>query len=159
MKTLYFSSTGHGGLGGYDVFVSRRLADTCWDCWSKPVNLGKEINSSSDDWGYKISTDGNYAYYSALSKENRQELKMVNLPISMRPNFVATVSGRLVNSDEQPIGGILCVGKIGETGEVVGQSKSDPEDGSYFIVLPLGKLYGYSRGQRRLLPHRQQCSI
>lgn len=142
MKTLYFSSTGHGGLGGYDVFVSRRLADTCWDCWSKPVNLGKEINSSSDDWGYKISTDGNYAYYSVLSKENRQELKMVNLPISMRPNFVATVSGHLVDSDEQPIEASMRWEDL-ETGAVIGQSKSDPEDGSYFIVLPLGKLYGY----------------
>ena len=52
MKTLYFASDGHGGLGDLDVFVSKRLADSCWNCWSEPVNLGKEINSSSSDWGY-----------------------------------------------------------------------------------------------------------
>ena len=58
MKTLYFSSDGHGGPKQLDVFMSTRLYDTCWTCWSKPVNLGKEINTIESDWGYKISTDG-----------------------------------------------------------------------------------------------------
>ena len=58
MKTLYFSSDGHGGLGKLDVFMSTRLYDSCWTCWSDPINLGKEINTIESDWGYKISTDG-----------------------------------------------------------------------------------------------------
>ncbi len=142
MKTLYFSSAGHGGFGGYDVFVSKRLADSCWDCWSNPVNLGKEINSIRDDWGYRISTDGEYAVYSAIGNSGSYDLYSVNLPIHLRPGYVATVSGRLVDSDEQPIEASMRWEDL-ETGEVIGQSKSDPEDGSYFIVLPLGKLYGY----------------
>ena len=48
MKTLYFSSDGHGGLGKMDVFKSTRLNDNCWDCWSEPINLGIEINTI--DW-------------------------------------------------------------------------------------------------------------
>ncbi len=58
MKTIYFSSDWHGGLGKLDVFMTKRLSDTCWNCWSEPINLGKEINGSNSDWGYKISTDG-----------------------------------------------------------------------------------------------------
>ena len=59
MRTLYFgNSNGLGGLGGYDVYKSTRIADSCWDCWTEPENLGKEINTADDDWGYKISTDG-----------------------------------------------------------------------------------------------------
>jgi len=63
-KTLYFSSDGHGGLGKMDVFKSVRLRDDCWDCWSAPVNMGKEINSSGDDIGFKITEDGRKAYFS-----------------------------------------------------------------------------------------------
>ncbi len=42
---LYFSSTGHPGLGNYDLFVSSWNGLT----WSEPENLGKGINSSADD--------------------------------------------------------------------------------------------------------------
>jgi hypothetical protein len=55
MKTLYFSSSGHGGIGQLDVFKSTRLDESCWDCWSEPVNMGKEINTPGNDSGYKIS--------------------------------------------------------------------------------------------------------
>lgn len=69
MKTLYFSSDGHGGLGKMDVFKSTRLSDTCWNCWSEPINLGKEINTPENDAGYKISTSGDKAYF---TKNNRK---------------------------------------------------------------------------------------
>ena len=42
-KTLYFSSDGHPGLGGIDVFRTVRQGDS-WTKWSKPENLGKSIN-------------------------------------------------------------------------------------------------------------------
>ena len=44
MKTLYFSSNREGTLGDLDVWVSRRLSDTCWNCWSEPENLGEQIH-------------------------------------------------------------------------------------------------------------------
>ena len=63
LKTLYFSSDREGTLGDLDVWVSRRLADTCWNCWSEPENLGPTINTPGRDCWYKISTDGQKAYY------------------------------------------------------------------------------------------------
>ena len=85
LKTLYFSSDGHGGLGKLDVFVSKRLSDTCWDCWSEPINLGKEINSPNSDWGYKISTDGETAYFSKsnnLKKNSNNVFKVKKKELS-----------------------------------------------------------------------------
>ncbi len=52
MRTLYFSSEGHGAIGGMDVFVTTRLDDS-WTNWSQPVNLGKGINTTGDD-GWKL---------------------------------------------------------------------------------------------------------
>jgi peptidoglycan-associated lipoprotein len=59
---LYFSSTGHAGIGGFDVFVSS------WDGtgWSKPTNVGKGANSAQDDYCYSIDAKGN-----ALVSSNR----------------------------------------------------------------------------------------
>ncbi len=45
---LYFSSNGHVGLGGLDVFVSEMKAD---GVWTEPQNMGRPINSSMDDFG------------------------------------------------------------------------------------------------------------
>lgn len=43
---LYFCSKGHSGLGGYDIFLSKKEID---GSWGKPVNLGRPFNSQHDD--------------------------------------------------------------------------------------------------------------
>jgi outer membrane protein OmpA-like peptidoglycan-associated protein/tetratricopeptide (TPR) repeat protein len=50
---LYFSSDGHPGLGGLDVFVSKLDSDTNY---SKVQNVGEPVNSSYDDFGFLINT-------------------------------------------------------------------------------------------------------
>lgn len=143
MKTLYFSSSGHSGLGGLDVFKATRLSDTCWTCWTEPINLGKEINTNGRDWGYKISTDGQTAYFSKNSNGyNTEDLYSFNLPPHLRPDFVARVEGKIKNSENKPISTTIHWEDL-ESNKVIGTSKTDPVDGSYFIVLPMGKNYGY----------------
>lgn len=145
MKTLYFSSDGHGGLGKHDVYKSTRLADSCWNCWSEPVNLGKEINTEESDWCYKISTDGEKAYFSKQNNESENDnldIYSVNLPKPLRPQHVATISGKLLDRDNQPVAAEIRWEDL-ETWVNVGRSKSDPTDGSFFIALPKGKIYGY----------------
>ncbi|MGY8989453.1 MAG: vWA domain-containing protein, partial [Flavobacteriales bacterium] len=82
MKTLYFSSDGYGGLGKLDVFMSTRLFDSCWTCWSEPINLGKEINTIESDWGYKISTDGKTAYFTQEKTNYKRNSLLLLLDIS-----------------------------------------------------------------------------
>ncbi len=82
-KTLYFSSDGHPGLGRMDVFKSTRLEEESWTKWSKPVNLGKEINTPGHDWGYIISTTGNLAYFSSNTKTDtygRDDIYSITMP-------------------------------------------------------------------------------
>lgn len=52
--TLYFSSTGHPTIGGFDIFF------TTWDgsSWSDPENMGKIYNSSADDQYFSLGDDG-----------------------------------------------------------------------------------------------------
>lgn len=61
--TLYFSSNGHPGLGGYDIFMST------WNgtMWSKPANMGKGYNSSVDDLYFMLDKEG----YTGVLASNR----------------------------------------------------------------------------------------
>ncbi len=53
---LFFASDGHSGYGGSDIFMSRRLYDS-WVLWSKPINLGPNINSVGFDAYLTIYAD------------------------------------------------------------------------------------------------------
>ncbi|MEY4383333.1 MAG: hypothetical protein RI995_875 [Bacteroidota bacterium] len=56
---LYFSSNGHAGLGGLDLFVASRNGNEI-----EVEHLGQPINSISDDFGL-ILTDENHGYFSS----------------------------------------------------------------------------------------------
>lgn len=58
-NTLYFSSDGHPGMGGLDLFVSRRQPD---GSWGAPTNMGYPLNSPQDDFGLAVSPDGKTGY-------------------------------------------------------------------------------------------------
>ena len=51
---LFFSSNGHVGLGGLDVFVSVIKED---DGYGEVFNLGRPVNSSKDDFSFIINND------------------------------------------------------------------------------------------------------
>ncbi len=68
-KTLYFSSYGHMGYGGADVFVSQRLDDS-WTRWSEPQNLGPALNGPGRDAYFSLTPDGQTAYFSSSATSN-----------------------------------------------------------------------------------------
>ncbi len=66
---LYFSSTGHPGVGGFDIFSSQ------WNgsYWTKPINLGKGYNSPVDDFYFSLDKSG----YNGALISNRVGTKSV----------------------------------------------------------------------------------
>ncbi|QCK13873.1 hypothetical protein DCC35_03405 [Mangrovivirga cuniculi] len=65
METLYFASNGHGGYGDSDIFMSKRLFGS-WTVWTKPVNLGPNINSEKFDGYLNISKQSKKAFLPAI---------------------------------------------------------------------------------------------
>lgn len=61
-KTLYFSSDKHIGMGGFDLFMSRRDED---GNWQEPVNLGFPINTPGDEINFFVAADGRTAFISS----------------------------------------------------------------------------------------------
>lgn len=60
-RYLFFSSDGHVGMGGYDIYVTENLGDS----WSDPVNLGIGVNSVNNDLFFVYMPDEKKAYFSA----------------------------------------------------------------------------------------------
>lgn len=57
-NVLYFSSNGHRGLGGLDIFKVEKEAESDDYSWQNRTNLGQRINSKKDDFGYVLDENG-----------------------------------------------------------------------------------------------------
>ncbi|NRA13369.1 MAG: PD40 domain-containing protein [Crocinitomicaceae bacterium] len=73
--TLFFSSDGFGGAGDADIFYSVKQGS--WTDWSKPVNLGNEINSPKFDAHFSYS--GKYAYWSSNRDRELSDIYMIEI--------------------------------------------------------------------------------
>lgn len=65
MQTLYFVTDGRGGLGYGDIYVATRSNTDDWAHWSKPTNLGKEVNSGFNEVGLSLSPNEKTLYFSS----------------------------------------------------------------------------------------------
>ena len=61
-NVLYFSSFGHPGMGGFDIFYS--IIDEEGN-YSTPQNMGAPINSSADDFGFIINDQYSAGFFSS----------------------------------------------------------------------------------------------
>ena len=139
LRTMYFSSAGHPGVGGLDVFKTTRLDDT-WLHWSHPVNLGKEVNTPTDDWGYKIEANGLLAWFAIRSDETKLDIYSILLPDSMRPESVKIIELSLKDDDGKPFDGKIIVQEPA-TGIIVGTFQPNPSGGVTTLTVPNDKAY------------------
>ncbi|HSZ71881.1 MAG TPA: OmpA family protein [Cytophagaceae bacterium] len=79
-KTLYFSSTAHKGMGGYDIY--KTVFDSTTKTWSTPVNMGYPVNSADDDLFFTLSGDGSHGYFSSVKPNGfgEKDIYMIVMP-------------------------------------------------------------------------------
>lgn len=139
-KTLYFSSNGHTGMGGLDIFVSKKDKD---GNWSKPKNLGYPINTFNDENSLLVSADGKLAYF-ASNREGGYgslDLYQFELPESARPEPVTYLAGRVYDAvSKKPLEARFELIDL-ETGDLVVQSYADKITGEYLVCLPSSRDY------------------
>lgn len=134
-KTLYFSSKGHIGYGGYDLFVSKRLDDT-WQNWSKPKNLGSVINSPKTELSIFLSAKGDKAYVGKA-----EDIWEITNTVKQDP--VVLIKGKVYDAKTKETLSAPIVYNDLATNKELGKAISDPTTGSYSIVLPYGHRYSF----------------
>lgn len=97
-KTLYFTSNGHPGLGGFDIFYVQAKDDSLW---YPAKNMGYPINSKEDDLGLFVSMDGKTGYFSSntIRANTGWDLYQFDLPEEARPEEVFLLAGNLKSEE------------------------------------------------------------
>lgn len=141
-KTLFFSSNGHPGYGGRDLYVSRRLDDT-WLNWSEPENLGNGVNSDEHETFIQVSAKGDSAYYSTTKNSlGQDDIVAIPLPVGARPVALLMVRGRVLDAEtKKPVTANVFYEAL-PSGKLAGTATSSAVDGSYRVGLVNGTLYG-----------------
>jgi outer membrane protein OmpA-like peptidoglycan-associated protein len=136
-NTLYFSSDGHIGMGGKDLFISRKINDTTW---SKPQNLGYPINTWSDEMTLIVGPEGKLAYFSSdkLGGEGRYDIYAFNLYKEAQPESVTYLKGKVFDEETgDPLQADFVLTEI-NTGKERISSFSDASTGEFLVTLPGG---------------------
>jgi len=82
--TLYFSTKGHKGMGGYDIFKTTYNPNK--NDWTDPQNLGYPINTPDDDVFFSTSPDGKRAYYSSIRDDGMgyTDIYIITIPEGLK---------------------------------------------------------------------------
>ena len=138
-KTLYFSSDGWMGLGGYDIFYSR-IGDN--GVWMKAKNIGFPINSAEDELGLFVSTEGEYGYFSSnkFNGKGGWDLYSFELYQGARPEKVLFIKGTVsAESMAEPVKARIELKNI-ET-KKISEIPLDSLTGNYVAVAPFNSDY------------------
>jgi outer membrane protein OmpA-like peptidoglycan-associated protein len=148
-KTMYFSSTGHNSMGGFDIFRSEKIGDK----WSEPVNLGLPFNTPGDDIYFTLSNRTDRAFYSssALAKDGTRDMDIYIVDICDEiPAVLITglakglTDGSMVVTDK-------------ETGTEAG--KFEIKDGKYAVNVRSGKNYTFTLKSSSIEPTSEEVYV
>lgn len=142
-QTLYFATNGLTGYGGYDIFYQERGSD---GKWSKAVNIGGPINNHEDQFSLFITADGEKAYYSHESVDDkghsRSKLYEVRVPENQQPKKSSSYVRGLVRDKETKRALKASVELVDiDKDSIISFTQSDSISGEYLMVLTKGARY------------------
>jgi outer membrane protein OmpA-like peptidoglycan-associated protein/tetratricopeptide (TPR) repeat protein len=148
-QSLYFTSNGHPGYGGDDLFISRKEPD---GSWGKPENLGYPINTIENEGSLVITADGKTAYYASDRADSKGGLDLYSFEMreDIRPAHTLWVKGKVFDlKTRKGLPSSVVLTDL-STGRVVSDLQTD-ETGNYLITLPKGKDYAFDVNRRGYL--------
>jgi outer membrane protein OmpA-like peptidoglycan-associated protein len=185
--TMYFSSQGHGTMGGYDIFKSTLVDGK----WSEPVNLGWPINGPDDDVFFVVSGNGRRGYYSSAREGGYGDKDIYAITflgeekpflLSNEDNLIASITAPVKTIQPAPPVEIktpsltILKGTITDAitqepleatielidntkNELVATFKSNSATGKYLVTLPDGRNYGIAVTRDPYLFHSENFDI
>jgi len=169
-QTLYFMSNSHPGMGGFDLYFSRKKED---GTWGTPENIGYPINTKNNEGALIISLDGKTAYFASdrklgttdknatfgdPTKSSDTDLYQFDLHEGARPQPVTYVQAKVydIETKEALSASVEFINL--KTGTTFAKSFTDYE-GEFLICLPLGKDYALNVSKKKYLFHSENFAL
>ena len=143
---LYFSSNGHSGLGGLDIFIAKVGKDRRYHL-SHP---GYPLNSQGDDFGMTFEGPYNRGFFSSNRGDGRGWDHIYSFE---NPEITQTVKGWVYEMDgyELPAAQVYCIGDDGTNERITLRS-----DGSFTKILSPGVTYLFMATCKGYLNHQEE---
>lgn len=146
--SLYFSSDGHPGMGGLDIFRATAVGDPADLRW-EVENMGFPINSAGDDFGITFGK-GEDGFFSS----NRGDARGYDHIYSFEYDPVRiTIEGLVMDKDEEPVKNAI-IRIVGNDGS--NQKEVARDDGSFSFALQRGVKYVMLAGAKGYLNQKQE---
>ena len=128
---LYFSSNGHPGMGGLDIFCAVSTSDTTWTV----TNMGTPVNSQADDFGMTFEGDLTRGFFSSNRNDGRGRDHIWTFEL---PETVHKITGWVYEKDgyELPDALVYLIGNDGTNMKL-----NVKEDGSFTQRITPGVSY------------------
>lgn len=157
-RTLYFSSNGHPGFGGLDLYVSRKQDD---GTWGQALNLGYPINTGADENSLLVNATGNVAYFASDRPGGYGDLDMYGFELypEARPLPVSYIAGKVTDrTTGKPVEADVELYDV-TSGELATAAYSDPKSGEFLVCLPMGRTYALNAGAEGYLFYSQNYEV
>jgi outer membrane protein OmpA-like peptidoglycan-associated protein/Tol biopolymer transport system component len=171
-ETMYFMSNGHPGMGGHDLFVTRKNTQGAWET---PMNLGYPINTKADEGALVVSLDGKTAYFASdrkyigTVKEGKSvfatstaatetDIYSFSLYEAARPRAVTYAKGTVRDANTKlPLAANIAFFDLKEKKLLI-QTEADPR-GQFLVCLPAGKNYALEISKEKYVFYSDNFSL
>jgi outer membrane protein OmpA-like peptidoglycan-associated protein len=157
-STIYFSSNGHVGMGGLDLYVARRDSG---GRWQRPVNLGYPINTHKDENSILVSPNGQLAYFASDREGGFGDLDLYSFELyeDVRPLPTTFARGKVTDANTgKPVLADFVITDIDERRKNQTFS-SDPQTGEFIVAVATDRNYAVTVKSEGYLPHSQTFSL
>lgn len=187
-KTMYFSSNGHKGMGGFDIYSSEIQTD---GKWTQPINIGYPVSTPDDDVFFTISASGIHGYYASFREDGEGEKDLYMITFLGKPkepllagedNLIASITKPVEEEIVQPklevavknlsiLKGIVLDAETkkpikssveltdNKSNAQVSAVETPAESGKFLMSLPAGKNYGIAVKAEGYLFHSENFDI
>lgn len=139
--TMYFSSDGHPGMGGYDLFFST------WDdqssVWSKPQNVGYPVNTPFDNKNISFTQSGETAYVTRVEPGSNTQLDIYEVRFNKDESEDPATFLINIPASAEIEGSAPEIVIKNDLDEAVGRYMPNKITGRYLLALYPGKYFLY----------------
>ncbi|MEI6765453.1 MAG: OmpA family protein [Bacteroidota bacterium] len=157
-QTLFFASSGFTGMGGLDIYYSKRKEN---GGWSKPVNLGYPINTYKDEAYMIVNARGDLAYFASDKPGGKGKLDIYTFKLAdnLRPKPVTYMKGIVFDKKTgKKLDARFELIDLASSQTII-TSNSDAVTGEFLVCLPTDKDYALNVSKDGYLFYSENFSL